>query len=211
MREDASSLEKYPTFECQSNKSYNGSNIPRSKMSSADENSTPEKVTYHLRFWKIHIFCFPTYLCFCMQQCSCYTKQRWGSVSSKFLIVPNSRMQTYGKNSKAQRRPTNCTFALNSTEWRILTLLSTILISLKLKALHRFTSTATAVEDITALQGGKLGKGLKQFLTDEVINKGKGKESLVVVDQNLGECAPGVCSSSEFRSAFTQDVRFRRN
>ena len=60
-------------------------------------------------------------------------------------------------------------------------------------------------------QGGKLGKGLKQFLTDEVINKGKGKESLVVVDQNLGGCAPGVCSSSEFRSAFTQDVRFRRN
>ncbi|KAF5363982.1 hypothetical protein D9756_000948 [Leucocoprinus leucothites] len=57
---------------------------------------------------------------------------------------------------------------------------------LKLKALHRFTSTATAVEDITALQGGKLGKGLKQFLTDEVVNKGKGKESLVVVDQSLG-------------------------
>lgn len=59
-------------------------------------------------------------------------------------------------------------------------------ISLKLKALHRFTSTATAVEDITALQGGKLGKGLKQFLTDEVVNKGKGKESLLVVDPNLG-------------------------
>jgi len=63
-------------------------------------------------------------------------------------------------------------------------------ISLKLQALHRFTSTATAVEDITALQGGKLGKGLKQFLTDEVVNKGKGKESLVVVDQNLGVHPP---------------------
>ncbi|KAF9448460.1 Nop-domain-containing protein [Macrolepiota fuliginosa MF-IS2] len=57
---------------------------------------------------------------------------------------------------------------------------------LKLKALHRFTSTATAVEDVTALQGGKIGKGLKQFLTDEVVNKGKGKESLLVVDPNLG-------------------------
>ncbi|EKM82110.1 hypothetical protein AGABI1DRAFT_112235 [Agaricus bisporus var. burnettii JB137-S8] len=57
---------------------------------------------------------------------------------------------------------------------------------LKLKALHRFTSTATAVEDITALQEGKLGKGLKKFLTDEVVNKGKGKESLLVVDSNLG-------------------------
>ncbi|KAJ8517368.1 hypothetical protein ONZ45_g5450 [Pleurotus djamor] len=56
---------------------------------------------------------------------------------------------------------------------------------LKLKALHRFTSTATAVEDITALQKGKLGKGLKQFLTDEVVGKGKGKESLIVVDTHL--------------------------
>ena len=60
---------------------------------------------------------------------------------------------------------------------------------LKLKALHRFTSTATAVEDITALQNGKLGKGLKKFLTDEVLGKGKGKESLLVVD-------PHLCSSS---------------
>ncbi|KAG6861416.1 Nucleolar protein 58 [Termitomyces sp. Mi166 len=56
---------------------------------------------------------------------------------------------------------------------------------LKLKALHRFTSTATAVEDVTAIQNGKLGKGLKQFLTDEVLGKGKGKESLLVVDPHL--------------------------
>lgn len=57
---------------------------------------------------------------------------------------------------------------------------------LKLKALHRFTSTATAVEDISSLQNGKLGKGLKKFLTDEVLDKGKGKESLVVIDPHLG-------------------------
>ncbi|KIL00465.1 hypothetical protein PAXRUDRAFT_821663 [Paxillus rubicundulus Ve08.2h10] len=56
---------------------------------------------------------------------------------------------------------------------------------LKLKALHRFTSTATAVEDLTAVQDGKLGKGLKKFLTEEVVEKGKGKESLVVVDPRL--------------------------
>ncbi|KIJ70393.1 hypothetical protein HYDPIDRAFT_77271 [Hydnomerulius pinastri MD-312] len=56
---------------------------------------------------------------------------------------------------------------------------------LKLKALHRFTSTATAVEDLTAVQEGKLGKGLKKFLTEEVVEKGKGKESLVVVDPRL--------------------------
>lgn len=74
-------------------------------------------------------------------------------------------------------------------------------IRLKLKALHRFTSTATAVEDITALQGGKLGKGLKQFLTDEVVNKKKGKESLIVVDQSLGEYSlhlPRVYGLSEY-------------
>ncbi|KAJ3798312.1 hypothetical protein GGU11DRAFT_595305 [Lentinula aff. detonsa] len=56
---------------------------------------------------------------------------------------------------------------------------------LKLKALHRFTSTATAVEDMTALQEGKLGPGLKKFLTDEVVGKGKGKDSLLVVDKHL--------------------------
>ncbi|EGO01540.1 hypothetical protein SERLA73DRAFT_158818 [Serpula lacrymans var. lacrymans S7.3] len=56
---------------------------------------------------------------------------------------------------------------------------------LKLKALHRFTSTATAVEDLTALQNGKLGKGLKKFLTEEIVDKGKGKEQLVVIEPHL--------------------------
>jgi hypothetical protein len=63
---------------------------------------------------------------------------------------------------------------------------------LKLKALHRFTSTATAVEDITALQEGKIGKGLKKFLTTEMLDKGKGKnlQQLVVVDPHLGQSDP---------------------
>jgi nucleolar protein 58 len=59
---------------------------------------------------------------------------------------------------------------------------------LKLKAIHRFHSTATAVEDITALQAGKLGKGLKEFLSEEVVDKGKNKESLLVIDPHL--CMP---------------------
>lgn len=42
------------------------------------------------------------------------------------------------------------------------------------------------MEDITALQEGKLSKGLKQFLTDEIVNKGKGKEKLAVVEKGLG-------------------------
>jgi nucleolar protein 58 len=57
---------------------------------------------------------------------------------------------------------------------------------LKLKALHRFTSTASAVEDLTAVQEGKLGKGLKKFLTEQVVEKAKRKETLVVVDPKLG-------------------------
>ncbi|KAJ7725079.1 Nop domain-containing protein [Mycena metata] len=56
---------------------------------------------------------------------------------------------------------------------------------LKLKGIHRFHSTATAVEDITALQKGKLGKGLKDFLTEEIVDKGKSKESLLVIDPHL--------------------------
>ena len=57
---------------------------------------------------------------------------------------------------------------------------------LKLKSLHRFTSTAVAVEEITALQEGKLGKGLKEFLNKSIVEKGKNKEELVVVDPKLG-------------------------
>ncbi|QRV87594.1 small nuclear ribonucleoprotein [Ceratobasidium sp. AG-Ba] len=57
---------------------------------------------------------------------------------------------------------------------------------LKLKAIHRFTSTAMAVEDISAMQEGKISKGLKQFLQDQVVEKGKGKESLAVIEPKLG-------------------------
>lgn len=57
---------------------------------------------------------------------------------------------------------------------------------LKLKAIHRFTSTAMAVEDISAMQEGKVSKGLKQFLQDQVVDKGKGKESLAVIEPKLG-------------------------
>jgi nucleolar protein 58 len=58
--------------------------------------------------------------------------------------------------------------------------------SLKLKAIHRFSSTAAAVEDITAIQEGKVSKSVKQFLTSEVLEKGKGKEELLVLDPKLG-------------------------
>ncbi|KAF9645057.1 Nop domain-containing protein [Thelephora ganbajun] len=56
---------------------------------------------------------------------------------------------------------------------------------LKLRALHRFTSTATAVQEITAIQEGKVGKGLKKFLSEEIVEKGKGKQSLLVAESKL--------------------------
>ncbi|KAF8338966.1 uncharacterized protein EI90DRAFT_3118027 [Cantharellus anzutake] len=56
--------------------------------------------------------------------------------------------------------------------------------AIKLKAIHRFGSTADAVEDITAMQEGKLSKALQDFLTDEVVKRGK-KDKLAVIDKTL--------------------------
>ena len=62
---------------------------------------------------------------------------------------------------------------------------------LKLSAIHRFTSTAEAVEDISALNEGKMSKSLKKFLTEELVDgKGKGKENLIVAESKLGEFGP---------------------
>ena len=36
------------------------------------------------------------------------------------------------------------------------------------------------------MQEGKLGKGLKEFLNKSIVEKGKNKEALVVVDPKLG-------------------------
>ena len=43
---------------------------------------------------------------------------------------------------------------------------------LQLSAIHRFQSTVEAVEGVTATNEGKLSKGLKQFLTSEILDKG---------------------------------------
>lgn len=61
-----------------------------------------------------------------------------------------------------------------------------MIVRLKLKAIHRFESAATAVDEMTAIQEGKLGKGLKKFLSEEIVDKGKTKEMLTVVDSKLG-------------------------
>jgi len=59
----------------------------------------------------------------------------------------------------------------------------------KLKSIHRFKSTADAVEDLSAIGDGKLSKNLKKFLIDEIsggVEGKKSKETLAVVDPKLG-------------------------
>jgi hypothetical protein len=45
------------------------------------------------------------------------------------------------------------------------------------------------------MQEGKLGKGLKEFLNKVVVEKGKNKEELVVVDPKLGAFYPTLIAS----------------
>ncbi|GAA5970435.1 hypothetical protein JCM21900_003745 [Sporobolomyces salmonicolor] len=53
----------------------------------------------------------------------------------------------------------------------------------KLQAIHRFTSTATAVEDMTAIGEGKVSKSLKKFLTEEVTDNKKLKNEKLAVSE----------------------------
>ena len=66
---------------------------------------------------------------------------------------------------------------------------------LKLQSVHRFSDTAAAVEEITAIGEGKISKSLKKFLTEEVAGGSKKskkdkEEQLVVSDPKLvsAEC-----------------------
>lgn len=72
--------------------------------------------------------------------------------------------------------------------------------SLKVQAIQRFTSTATAVEDLAAIQDGRLTDSLSKFLSDAVggsaedgkkkkKDKSKVEEMLVVSEPKLGELA----------------------
>ena len=76
-----------------------------------------------------------------------------------------------------------------------------IIYSLKLQAIHRFTSTASAVEDMTAIGEGKLSKSLKKFLTDEITgNKKLKSEKLAVFEPKLGQCPRRAPHPSRLRS-----------
>jgi hypothetical protein len=68
------------------------------------------------------------------------------------------------------------------------------MISLKVQAIQRFTSTATAVEDLTAIQEGRLTDTFAKFLTEatggasdgEKKKKKKLEETLIVAEAKLG-------------------------
>ncbi|GAA5852376.1 hypothetical protein JCM8547_006759 [Rhodosporidiobolus lusitaniae] len=53
----------------------------------------------------------------------------------------------------------------------------------KLQAIHRFTSTASAVEDMTAIGEGKVSKSLKKFLTEEITDNKKLKNEKLAVSE----------------------------
>ncbi|CAG8746143.1 7743_t:CDS:2, partial [Acaulospora colombiana] len=94
------------------------------------------------------------------KKCSSYTRQHWDSVSSKFLMLESWRNRLrYGKSSKVLKKHISCEFHYKHEERM----------------------------ELTAIQEGKIPKTLKQFLTNEVIEKGKGKEVLAVSDTKLGK------------------------
>jgi len=80
--------------------------------------------------------------------------------------------------------------------------------SVKLQAIHRFTSTATAVEDMTAIGEGKVSKSLKKFLTDEITgNKKLKNEKLAVSEPKLGKCKIANCSPTSSLNSLAHSVR----
>ncbi|KAJ9106223.1 Nucleolar protein 58 [Naganishia friedmannii] len=61
--------------------------------------------------------------------------------------------------------------------------------ALQLQAIHRFQSTASAVEDITAIQDGRLSASLQEFLTSSIAGAGadgkKSKKSKSALEEKL--------------------------
>jgi hypothetical protein len=78
---------------------------------------------------------------------------------------------------------------------------------LKLQSVHRFSDTAAAVEEISAVGEGKISKNLKKFLVEQVqggkaAKKGK-EEQLVVSDPKLVSASFRRSISSRFSALNT--------
>ncbi|GAA5894208.1 hypothetical protein JCM6882_007602 [Rhodosporidiobolus microsporus] len=77
----------------------------------------------------------------------------------------------------------------------------------KLQAIHRFTSTASAVEDMTAIGEGKVSKSLKKFLTDEITeNKKLKNEKLAVSEPKLAGAIAKKLSLEVVSDSTVQDL-----
>ncbi|KAM0749986.1 Nop-domain-containing protein [Meredithblackwellia eburnea MCA 4105] len=77
----------------------------------------------------------------------------------------------------------------------------------KLKAIHRFTSTASAVEDMTSIGEGTISKTLKKFLMDEVTSSEKYKnETLAVFEPKLAGTIAKKLSIAVVSDSSVQDL-----
>lgn len=81
--------------------------------------------------------------------------------------------------------------------------------SLKVEAIQRFTSTATAVEDLAAIQDGRLTEGLEKFLVDATGGEGKKKKkdvTLVVSEPKLAATITKSLKIPVVSDSSTQDL-----
>ncbi|WWD21363.1 nucleolar protein 58 [Kwoniella shandongensis] len=89
--------------------------------------------------------------------------------------------------------------------------------ALKVQAIQRFTSTASAVEDLTAIQDGRLTDSLSKFLVDAVGGAGEAdgekkkkkkklEEMLVVSDPKLASTIKSTLSIPVLSDSSTQDL-----
>ena len=83
------------------------------------------------------------------------------------------------------------------------------MIRLQVQAIQRFTSTATAVEDLSALQDGRLTDSLSKFLVENVggkKKKSKTEEMLVVSEPKLASTIQKTLSIPVLSDSTTQDL-----
>ncbi|EJT50246.1 pre-rRNA processing protein, Nop58p [Trichosporon asahii var. asahii CBS 2479] len=81
--------------------------------------------------------------------------------------------------------------------------------ALKVEAIQRFTSTATAVEDLAAIQDGRLTEGLEKFLVDATGGEGKKKKkdvTLVVSEPKLAATITKSLKIPVVSDSSTQDL-----
>lgn len=112
-------------------------------------------------------------------RCSYFAPNRQVSPFSSSMIKPNPTLRTFGRtlrhlNWLLLRESARATKAIHSISISICAssqltrTVPALFQSLSLQAIHRFESAAAAVEDITALQDGRITPSLQTFLTNSI-------------------------------------------